>query len=68
MQEKKLVKKAGDNEPIKGSETWNDQKVRSYIRYLYQQNERLWQAMQQMQQELNQLNNHAANQTITWRV
>jgi len=68
MQEKKLVKKAGDNEPKNGSETWNDQKIKSYIRYLYQQNERLWATVLQMQQEINQLNNQAANQTITWRM
>jgi len=54
MQEKKkLVKQAGDVEAIKASEAWNDKKVRSYIRYLYQQNERLWQAVQQLQDQVS---------------
>ena len=68
MQEEEINKKAGDNEPKNGSETWNDQKVRSYIRYLYQQNERLWQAVQQLQDQVSALTVITDANSVYWTV
>ena len=69
MQEKKkLVKQAGDATAEKQPETWNDQKVKSYIRYLYQQNERLWQAVQQLQDQVSALTVITDANSVYWTV